>query len=332
MIQNIIKSIEECRTERPVSNEIHKDYELKARNEFLFFIKPEITLNDDQIEIQAILDMILSKIDSFNLKIKNIRIINAAYLERNNIIAQHYGVINKLSNNVKLSISEEAKLSFEKIYGEPFEAAEIYGSLEFMEQYPYFTPKGISFLWQNNANEKLSGGTYIQKLSLDGQVVYIVNGFHPRQLEHFTMKDRSIVTMTLVSDLTWKEARNDFIGKTNPEEAKPGSIRNILLVNKGKFGLQNISSSWNGVHLSAGPIEGLVELMRYNSNFEHGEIQSATDYNFGKLIASKLPESKAESLLTNPVVEYNGKKISVFDLTEEVDSDNCLKVLEKLTL
>lgn len=332
MIQNIIKSIEECRTERPVNNEIHKDYELKARNEFLFFIKPEITLNDDQIEIQAILDMILSKINSFNLKIKNIRIINAAYLERNNIIAQHYGVINKLSNNIKLSISEEAKLNFEKIFNEQFESAEIYGSLEFMEQYPYFTPKGISFLWQNNATEKLSGGTYIQKLSLDGQAVYIVNGFHPRQLEHFTMKDRSIVTMTLVSDLTWKEARNDFIGKTNPEEAKQGSIRNNLLVNKEKFGLQNISSSWNGVHLSAGPVEGLVELMRYNSNFENGEIQSATDYNFGQQIARNLPSSKAESILTNPFVQYNDKKISVFDLTEEMDSDYCLEVLEKLKL
>jgi hypothetical protein len=332
MIQNIVKNIEESRTEAPLNKEIFSNFQLEGKNEFLFFIKPEITLNDKQVKFQAILEMIFLKIDFFKLKIKNIRILNAAYLERNNIIAQHYGVINKLSSNILLSISEEAKENFEKIYKVEFNSSEVYGSLEFLEHFSDFTSKSLSYLWQNGKVEKLAGGTYAQKLSLDGKAVFIVNGFHPRQLDHFIANDRSIVSMTLVSDISWADARNNFVGKTNPKDAKPGSIRSELLLNKEKFGLQNISSSWNGVHLSAGPVEGLVELMRYNSNYDQGKILSAKDFTFGQQIADKLAGAKAESILKNPVVEYNGKKISIFDLTEEMDSDKCLDVLEQLKI
>lgn len=332
MIQNIIQNIKENRIETPVNKEIFRNDEIQGKNEFLFFIKPEITLDDDKIQLDSVLKMIFAKIESFSLNIKNIRIVNAPYLERNNIIAKHYGVINKLSRDIQSSIPEEAKVNFKNIYQQDFNSSDVFGSLEFLEHYPEFTPTGLSYLWQNTATEKLAGGTYAQKLSLDGKSVFVINGFHPRQLEHFIAKGRCIVTMTLVSDISWKEARNNFIGKTNPEDAKPGSIRNELLNNKVEYGLQNISSSWNGVHLSAGSIEGLVELMRYNSNFESGEIQSAKDYSFGQQLATRLANNKAEKILKNPVVQYNDKQISIFDLTEEMDSENCLELLKSLDI
>ena len=53
-------------------------------------------------------------------------------------------------------------------------------------------------------------------------------------------------------------------------------------VNKEKFGLDEVSASQNGFHLSAGPVEGLVELMRYGSDFSTGEIKKPSDFSFGK--------------------------------------------------
>ncbi len=332
IIQNIERSIQESRTVTPINKEIFSEKEVSGKNEFLFFIKPEITLDDDKIRLREILQFIFGKIESFDIRIKNIRIVNAPYLERHNIIAKHYGVINKLSKNILASISNKAKENFEKIYNEKFNSSEVYGSLEFLESYPHFTPTGISYLWQNAPTEKLAGGTYVQRLLLDGKAVYVINGFHPRQLEHFIARERCIVTMTLVSDISWSAARNIFIGKTNPEDAEPGSIRNELLINKAKYGLQNVSSSWNGVHLSAGPVEGLVELMRYNSDFESGKVQSAKDYFFGQQIASIFPIETAEKILNNPIVQYDNKQISIFDLTEEIDTDKCLELLKKLDI
>lgn len=332
IIQTIEKGIRESRNESPINKEIYTDKKVIGKNEFLFFLKPEITLEDEYINLIDILRLIFKKIESFSIKVKNIRIVNATYLAKHNIIAKHYGVINMLSRNIQSYVSEEAKSNFEKIFGISFENSEVYGSLEFLEKFPHFTPTGLSFLWQNIATEKIAGGTYTQKLTLDGQTVFIVNGFHPRQLEHFIAKDRCIVTMTLVTDISWKEARNNFIGKTNPNDALPGSIRHELLINKEKLGLHNVSSSWNGVHLSAGPVEGLVELMRYNSDYEHSLVQSAQDYTFGLKLAEEFENTAAEKLLKNPVVQFDNKQVSIFDLTEETDSDECLEILKKINL
>lgn len=327
---DLLNKVKNLQDNGPSNRLIYNSDENTGKNEFLFFIKPELTLNDNNIRFDAILDLILSKIDEFSFKIKSIRVINALYLEKYNIIAQHYGVINKLSANIKQYIAEEAKTKFEEIFKTSFKGAEVLGSLEFLKEYNHFTPTGLSYLWQNNPSEKLAGGTYAQKLLLDGKAVYLVNGFHPRQLEHFIAKGRTIIAMTLISDTSWKTARNSFIGKTNPAESEPGSIRNELLNKRSEFGLSTISSSWNGVHLSAGPIEGLVELIRYNSDFENNISQSPADYTFGRKLLQTFCEEKTKWLLENPFVSYNQKQSSVFDLTEELESDECIDRLKTI--
>jgi len=326
----INEELQSSRNNSPLNKEIYSDNSISGNNEFLFFIKPEITIDDPGIDLNGILNLIFDKISEFKLAIKNIRVINAPYLKKHNIIAQHYGVINQLSDNLKDNISEEATNRFEEVYNIKFSEAEILGSLEFIKAYPEFTATGLSYLWQNSPTEKLAGGTYSQKLTIDGKDVYLVNGFHPRQLEHFIADKRSIITMTLVGNTSWKDARNAFIGKTNPIDAQEGSIRNELLKNKDKFGLKEISSTWNGVHLSAGPIEGLIELMRYNSDFETGKINSEKDYIFGAELAKKLDASTLENVLNNKTVVYNKKNISYFDLTEEMDSDRCIEIIEEV--
>jgi len=300
-----------------------------GNNEFLFFIKPELTLKSEGKLFEPILQLILERIEHFNLKISNIRMLNAIYLEKHSIIAQHYGVINKLSSDIQQYISPTAKQKFEVVYKQPFSESRVFGSLEFLEKYPHFTATGLAYLWQNAPTEKLGGGTYSQKLNLDGETVFIVNGFHPRQLEHFIAPGRFIITMTLKGDVDWNVARNEFIGKTNPQDAETGSIRRELLDKKDIFGLESVSSSWNGVHLSAGPIEGLIELMRYNSDFENGIVSKIEDYKTGKELVTIFGAKKAEFVLSNPLIQLDGKQTSLFDLTEEINSNECLDLLKK---
>jgi hypothetical protein len=328
--KELINLIKEITTTTPHNKLIYNSSETKGKNEFLFFIKPEITLPSANIQLDKILELIVSKIEEFKLTIGSIRIINAAYLEKHNIIAQHYGVINKLSTDIRKNISDEAKEKFEEIFNVKFSSAQVFGSIEFLKVYNHFTPTGLAFLWQNSQTVKLAGGTYAQKLLLDGKTVYLINGFHPRQLEHFIAPDRSIIVMTLTGDTSWKTARNKFIGKTNPEDAEHGSIRNELLVRKSEFGLENISASWNGVHLSAGPVEGLVELIRYNSDFENNLYLNPKDFTFGLKLINAFGVDKTEKILNNPIIDVEGKQISVFDLTEEKDSDECIDILGTL--
>jgi len=101
------------------------------------------------------------------------------------------------------------------------------------------------------------------------------------------------------------------------------------LQNREKFGLHAVSSSWNGFHLSAGPVEGLVELMRYSSDYSAGNIRRYTDFNFGKMMAETFSPATIESILHNASIEAEGKMISVFDLTEEKNSREASEILKK---
>jgi hypothetical protein len=331
-IKELVNAIRKSVQPKPCNTLYFSNSDGNFKNEFLFFIKPELTIDKQGIQLADILSMILEKISAHNLLVKNIRIINASYLEKHNIIAQHYGVINKLSSDIHKTITSDAIVKFEQIFSESYQKAEVLGSIELLAKYPHYTPTGLSWLWQNCPTVKLAGGTYAQKLLLDGKAVYLINGFHPRQLEHFIASDRCIVTMTLAGDIDWSLARNSFIGKTNPLEAEKGSLRRELFEKKDSFGLINISSSWNGVHLSAGPVEGLVELIRYNSDFESRELHSPETYDFGKKLISAFGAEFVENILKNPTIEVDNKESTIFDFTEEKNSDECLKILENIKI
>jgi len=286
-----------------------------AKNEFLFFIKPEITLPDPEIKLEAILNVIFEKIEAYNLKVQQVNVLSAKYLDKHNIIAQHYGVINKLANQAVTAMTDGAKAKFESLYGTQVDSANVLGGFEVLKQFPEFNPTTLEYLWQNISAEKLAGGTYCIKVKFDGEEVYVIDGFHPRQLAHFVQKGRSIITFTLKGDVDWEVARGEFIGATNPAKAAPNSLRRLFLEQKDQLGLAEVSQGMNGVHLSAGPIEGLVELIRYNSNFEAGIRKSFDDYDFGKKLAEKYSETQIEALMDNMSVQVNGKTESIFDLT-----------------
>lgn len=330
LINTILKAVNDSRVLAPYNKEIFSQKPDNKNNEFLFFIKPEITLNDKNIKLPDILRMVLEKLDEYSFYKTSIRVINAKYLKTHKIINQHYGVISKLSSDLKKFITQSARDKFKVEYGIDFDSANVLGSIEFLKKFQFYTPTALSMLWQNSSFAKLSGGTYSQKLSFDGEDIYLVNGFHPRQLEHFTTPGRCIIVMNLVSDTNWDIARNKLIGKTNPKEAEKGSIRNLLYAQKDKFGLKNISSSWNGVHLSAGPIEALVELIRYNTNHDSGKSIDISSFQFGNQLINEIGEKKSRELLKNPTVLYNDNKESVFDLTEEINSSDCINLVKEL--
>lgn len=327
----IISFIKKAQNEEVFFEEIYNNSNLPVgKNEFLFFIKPEITVKSETINLEKILELISEKINAFGFNIHNIKILSANYLDKFNIIAQHYGVINKIASDAHKNLSDAAKEKFKELFGQSIEESNVLGGMEILSKYPDFNAYSLDYLWQNVENKKLAGGTYCEEIKIDNEKIYLINGFHPRQLKHFTEKGRSIVVFTLSSDLSWIEARNNFIGATRPSDAKEGSLRRELLDRKDELGLAEVSQGVNGVHLSAGPIEGLVELRRYNSNFaDKSQIKEFSSFSFGQKLAENFSPEAMEKILSNVNVEIDGKSVSVFDLTEEKDSDKAIDILKQ---
>ncbi|MBN2814204.1 MAG: hypothetical protein JXQ80_09015, partial [Bacteroidales bacterium] len=323
--QRIIAAVQKAGSQAVLREEILANQGEKAdRHEFLFFIKPEITLGNSGINLKGILDLLFEALLRYQLTIKNISLLGASYLHQYNIIAQHYGVINALSREPLQHFTSDAMAKFRQVFGLAPEEANVLGSLGFLQRFSGHTPQSLDQLWQQSKTEKLASGNYCARVEKDGEVIYLINGFHPRQLIHFTEKGRSIIAFTLTGNLDWALARNQFIGKTNPADALPGSLRNELLRNQSVFGLDSVSASQNGFHLSAGPVEGLVELIRYCSDLTTGKRKTYNDFVFGRTLLKHFDDRVIDMICDNHPVSYNGKITGTFDLTEEKNSDQAL--------
>ena len=333
IIQQILHQIKDAKVKSTASANIYENKEQHDQlHEFLFFIKPEIIQVEDEDKLKSILELLLRIISQFGFIIRDIRLLGASYLEKYDIIAQHYGVINSLSREPLKVFTTEAKNKFREVYGHAPEDVKVLGSLQFLQQYPLYKPDSLQHLWQQSQTTKLSGGNYCALVKAGGEDVYLINGFHPKQLIHFTAKGRMIIPFKLTGNLDWAVARNRFIGKTNPADAVPGSLRNELLVNKEKLGLNEVSASQNGFHLSAGPVEGLVELMRYGSDFAAADVKKPADFSFGRQLLKVFSEEATGIICSNRIVSYRGNKISTFDLTEEKNSREAIEILKECNL
>ncbi len=300
------------------------------QNEFVLFMKPNVTIKADGIKLREITKLIFSKINEFGLSVNLIKVLPGSYLAEYNIMAQHYGVINKLSVNVRDAMSEAGKIKFEKLYGISFDEADIYGGHEFLDKFPKFTPFAASVLWQSTGFQKLTSGTYAGKFTFDGHDYYMVNGFHPRQLNHFNLEGRSIVVFALSGELDWAKARNEFIGVTDPSKALAGSIRHELFYRKDEFGIPIMNTAYNGVHLSAGPVEAVNELIRFSSDFRSDDkIKRAEDFIPGRVLKENFSDELVKKILDNEKVEKEGHSFNAFDLTEEKNTSEMVEILKK---
>jgi hypothetical protein len=294
----------------------------------LFFVKPEITKPSDTINLDKVLDIVFDKLDQFGMVATSIDVLGAKFLKEKNVMASHYGVINKLSNNAKGTMSQTAKDNFKKTYELSVEDANVLGGHEFLEKYPYFNADSLEILCQNIQPTKLAGGTYCCVTKVNGDTVYLIDGFHPKQLLHFIEDGKSIVTFKLLTNTDWATARNDLIGATNPHKATTGSIRQTFLAKKDELGLQDVSQGSNGVHLSAGPVEGLVELCRFSDTPVTDE-SILKKHIMGEKLLQSYSMDKIKQVANDVNVNYDGKQASIFEITEDKDTDEAYQIISK---
>jgi hypothetical protein len=295
-----------------------------GKNQWLFFIKPEITKVSGTVKIESIVDLIVDKLEAWNFNIQEVSLLSAEYLGQYDLIRQHYGVIDEVATNGVRSLTASACEQFKQIYNVEPDAVKVLGGLEFLTDYAFFNAHSLDCLWQNAENLKLASGTYVEKLRVDLETIYLLNAFHPRQLEHFTTPGRGIVAFYLTGDCSWADSRNLFVGATNPQKAEPASLRRILYERRDELGLPEFSQSFNGVHLSAGPVEALIELRRFLSDYAQSDgLLPYSAFPFGKALTEKLG-SIPEALLNNETVTFESIGQSVFDLTECLDADEAL--------
>jgi len=290
-------------------------------NQFIFFLKPEATATADGVNLQKIIDLATKTLSDAGVKFGAIRVIGGPYLDAHNIMVQHYGVISKISKEGYSAISDAAKENLKKNENmKEFLAAgaEIIGGHDFLKKFDKFNPFSLLVLNDNLGTTRLAGGTYAMKVKVLGKPYIVLNPFHAYQVVPYTTTGNAIIVFEGLSTLSWAHLRTKLTGVTDPNASEEGSIRRLLLNHKQDLGLKDVDKGSNGIHLSAGPLEGMVELTRFFTDHNTGNTVSNTSTAFGSYLKSKgASEENINKYATNPDADADGKKVSLFDLTEE---------------
>jgi len=298
-------------------------------NQFVFFLKPETTNAQEGVNVKGCLELALNTLAERCVTIGAVRVIGGPYLDKNDIMVQHYGVISKISKEGLPAISESAKaVLHEKFETELKAGAEVLGGHEFLARFKQFNPFSLLVINDNLGTTRLGGGTYVMKIKILGKLFLVLNPFHSFQLVPYTTPGKAIIVFEGLSNQSWSKLRNELAGVTDPAAALPGSIRNQFLQNKAALGLKDVDKGTNGIHLSAGPLEGLVELKRFFSDHDTGVQVPYSSLAFGAYLQSKgASDTLVFELAANPDTIVNGKKTSLFDLTEEKDFEAAATLL-----
>ncbi len=330
LVATLLHELQEAKNTRVVNKDILCKKHSGGQNEFLFILKPEVFARTSSEQTEHIMNVVLDRISRYGLTINNVRVINAAYLENYNVIASHYGVINAAARDFNASVTDEIRSNFRNHYSIDLSESKVFGALELADKLPEITVEMLQKLWSTCVIKRLAGGIYSGEVDFKDEELYIINGFHPPQIEHFIANDRMIVTMNLSGELDWAKARQEFIGNTYPEKAEKGSLRRDIFDLYGKLGFDDASYVINSLHLSAGPLEALIELQRFNSDFQNNLTSPISNFDFGRLLETHFSKADCDKILTNPIVTFQDKQISLFDLTEELNSAEALDLILKV--
>lgn len=285
-----------------------------AGNEFVIFSKPELGRLAGA-DLAKVWDLLSSSLAAYGVTVHRTLILTGPELESSGAMAAHYGVINKISRLGRSALTDATEQALSEQYADELAAgALVLGGHQFLDTYPEFSPYALGVLFANQSVGRLGPGSYAASATVDGQPVIILNGFHPRQLSFFTADDTVCAFLQCSSATAWQSLRGELIGATDPSKADPASIRGTLFADPSGFGLASVSYNFNGVHMSAGPLEGLVELARFFGG-------SLADYTFAAVLAGTgVDADGVTALADNPTLEANGERGSAFDLTEGVDA------------
>ncbi len=85
-----------------------------------------------------------------------------------------------------------------------------------------------------------------------------------------------------------------------------------------------VSIANNGVHLSAGPFEGLFEINNFFGKILDLDIEKQPPLLLKKMLAAGLSMQTALKALENPIVTESPKPTDLFTATEDMESDDAV--------
>ena len=244
------------------------------------------------------------------------------------LIDSHYSVISTFANGLlpkEIKLSAVQKQKFKERFGLDWSDALGLGKVHNMRTIGQKT-YSLDDAWDHENTEKLKlqDGLKVAKVKMEGEDEYfLVNGFYEGMRKAYVANGSSVTAFIVqfkASRCSWAKFRGELIGTADPEKAPKNSLRFLMLQKWKELELtQRPDHGMNGIHASAGPIEGLLErTIWFGKKVEEDP--------FGKsLLMRNISAETIEYMMKNPYIKQNGDTDSLFCLTENLDETAAIK-------
>jgi len=288
------------------------------------FIKPHAVTEDTKA-------LVKSELQKQGINILSEGQILGTTIDEKKFIDQHYYSIASKATLLQPKELNVPPAKFQAQFGLSWESALqqglVFNAMQACEKLN-ITPDQLDAKWgQAKKNKKLvkfGGGFYCG--DIDG--LYVFNGFFMSMRAKFTGDAKIYYYMVNWNrgDLKWEDFRGKVLGPTDPAEAPASSIRGQVAAQWKQLGLSapcNVGD--NAVHASASPFEALAEL----TNWLESGISSQP---FGRrMLKEGISAETIKEWSVDPQVKLpGGKKGSLFDAVEDMDSTECLAKLVEI--
>lgn len=275
--------------------------------------------------------LVSEKLASFGISIRNEGLLEATSIDEKKLIDIHYGAIANravITPVGELNVPPAAQAKFESAFGLTWETALEQGAVlnaTGAAERLGLDGSGLEAEWRKLTKDvdliKFGGGFYCGKLSDATGEFYVINAFYLQMRAIFTTPPAAIYWYAVewdASALSWADFRGKVLGATDPTAAPDGAIRKAILDDWEALGLAGCPNTGdNGVHGSASPIEGLFERMNWLNQTPEEDVYGA------ELIAAGVDSETIKAWSSDPAVDFEGSKQSLFDLHEDLDAADC---------
>ncbi|CUG06473.1 Hypothetical protein, putative [Bodo saltans] len=309
---------------------------LQPRNVAFLFTKPHAFGRYSQ-------QLVESALSKRQFRIERCGVMSTDRIREEGLIDKHYAAIARYAcewDAAQIQLPPSAISTFSKTFGEDWStcvsSGRVLNAVQAAARYKCANGIELAAVWGKNPKRtKLGPGLYAGYVSDDAH--YILNGFYLANREKFTAP-RGFINWYVVSweehQMPWSEFRGNFIGPTNPAEAPLDSLRGKFLAQWKDLGLAYAPTvSDNGVHASAGPLEGLAERLVWLPR--HALAHDV----FGRALMKRgVAPAFVQQLLANPEVTLpigalgssTPKKGLIFDLLEDTQTSDALEAIVRL--
>ncbi|HTI19448.1 MAG TPA: hypothetical protein VL652_00570 [Kutzneria sp.] len=226
-------------------------------------------------------------------------------------LRQHYPRLHRVAADGVRALSSSARRELER-----FDVPIVAGAFEVAAWDASLTATSLEARCREAGIHKLGSGSYASVI--DNMVV--LNGFVPALASSYLDSPSSVGLIECHSSREIADLRANLLGTLNPNTAAPNSLRGALAAVVG-----GLSEGRNGVHLSAGHLEGMVQAWRY---FGAADGQSLEDTPLGRSLA-EVGVSASAFAADHNITDESGDLVSPHGATEDLSRDEVVDLLRR---